>query len=152
MLGIEGVPALRGVGLTIQDGEFISILGTSGGGKTTLLNIIGTIDMLTEQDVNCRGYLTSFYVVMYVHVKRNERVYKEHAEQCWYFYAMTLGFIASRAFKFMESCAHGRKDKLLVRHLNALTLQETIESQEIDALVQTDILRTKGHRMYSQPI
>lgn len=44
LLGLEGVPALRGVSLTIKRGEFICIYGTSGGGKTSLLNIIGTID------------------------------------------------------------------------------------------------------------
>ena len=55
LLGIEGVPALRGVGLTINDGEFITILGTSGGGKTTMLNIIGTIDKPSKGDVYICG-------------------------------------------------------------------------------------------------
>lgn len=49
------MPALRGVGLTINDGEFITILGTSGGGKTTLLNIIGTIDKPSKGDVYICG-------------------------------------------------------------------------------------------------
>ena len=60
LLGIEGVPALRGVGLTINDGEFISILGTSGGGKTTLLNIIGTIDKPSKGDVYICGLRIKF--------------------------------------------------------------------------------------------
>jgi len=34
--------------LNIKEGEFICILGTSGGGKTTMLNIIGTIDKPTK--------------------------------------------------------------------------------------------------------
>jgi len=55
LLGLEGVPALRGVNLTINDGEFITILGTSGGGKTTLLNIIGTIDKPSKGDVYICG-------------------------------------------------------------------------------------------------
>lgn len=55
LLGLEGVPALRGVNLTISDGEFICVLGTSGGGKTTLLNIIGTIDKPTKGDVYICG-------------------------------------------------------------------------------------------------
>jgi putative ABC transport system ATP-binding protein len=55
LLGLEGVPALRGVSITINDGEFITILGTSGGGKTTLLNIIGTIDKPSEGDVYICG-------------------------------------------------------------------------------------------------
>jgi putative ABC transport system ATP-binding protein len=55
LLGLEGVPALRGVNLTINDGEFITILGTSGGGKTTMLNIIGTIDKPSKGDVYICG-------------------------------------------------------------------------------------------------
>ena len=60
LLGIEGVPALRGVNLTIQEGEFITILGTSGGGKTTLLNIIGTIDKPSKGDVYICGLRIKF--------------------------------------------------------------------------------------------
>jgi putative ABC transport system ATP-binding protein len=55
LLGLEGVPALRGVNLTVMDGEFITILGTSGGGKTTMLNIIGTIDKPSKGDVYICG-------------------------------------------------------------------------------------------------
>jgi putative ABC transport system ATP-binding protein len=55
LLGIEGVPALRGINVSIKEGEFITILGTSGGGKTTLLNIIGTIDKPSKGDVYICG-------------------------------------------------------------------------------------------------
>eukprot|EP00732_Lithocolla_globosa_P004619 Lithocolla_globosa_v1_NODE_4355_length_1455_cov_15.122857.p1 type:complete len:310 gc:universal NODE_4355_length_1455_cov_15.122857:1164-235(-) len=51
LLGIEGVPALRGVSMTVNKGEWLVIYGTSGGGKTTLLNIIGTIDKPTKGEI-----------------------------------------------------------------------------------------------------
>ena len=41
-------PALMGINLTVEDGEYIAIMGTSGSGKSTLLNIIGGMDTLTE--------------------------------------------------------------------------------------------------------
>jgi putative ABC transport system ATP-binding protein len=51
MLGKTLVPALKGVDLTIKQGEFTCIVGPSGSGKTTLLNIIGCLDVPTEGNV-----------------------------------------------------------------------------------------------------
>jgi len=50
-LGKTTIHALRGVSLTITNGEFAAIAGPSGCGKTTLLNIVGCIDRPTGGDV-----------------------------------------------------------------------------------------------------
>jgi len=54
-LGATTVHAVRGVDLTIEEGDFISIIGPSGSGKTTLLNMIGCIDHATEGVVKIHG-------------------------------------------------------------------------------------------------
>jgi putative ABC transport system ATP-binding protein len=44
----EEIPVLRGLDASISEGEFVAIMGESGGGKTTLLNIIGCLHPLTS--------------------------------------------------------------------------------------------------------
>lgn len=49
------VRALDGIDLSIQEGEFLSIIGSSGSGKSTLLNMLGGLDYPTNGFVSIRG-------------------------------------------------------------------------------------------------
>ncbi|MEV8409431.1 ABC transporter ATP-binding protein [Streptomyces niveus] len=51
-----GVSALRGVDLTVEEGELLGIVGPSGSGKSTLLHIIGTLDRPTAGSVHIAGH------------------------------------------------------------------------------------------------
>ena len=53
--GGQSVEALRDVNFTIEDGEFVAIMGESGSGKTTLLNILAALDRPTSGQVILEG-------------------------------------------------------------------------------------------------
>lgn len=56
--GAASVEALKGINLRFRDCEFVSILGQSGCGKTTMLNIIGGLDQYTSGDLKINGKST----------------------------------------------------------------------------------------------
>ena len=68
------VPALKGVSLAFRQNEFVSILGQSGCGKTTMLNIIGGLDHYTSGDLVISGKSTKDYKDHDWDVYRNHRI------------------------------------------------------------------------------
>ena len=68
------VHALKGVSLEFRENEFVCILGASGCGKTTLLNIIGGLDHYTSGDLVIEGRSTKDYKDRDWDVYRNHRI------------------------------------------------------------------------------
>ena len=49
------IKALNGVNLTVEEGEFVSIIGPSGSGKSTLLNMLGALDVPDSGSIRVAG-------------------------------------------------------------------------------------------------
>lgn len=68
------LPVLNGVNLSINSGDAVSIIGSSGGGKTTLLNIIGCLLRSTGGDVFIDGAFVPSMSEKQLAILRNERI------------------------------------------------------------------------------
>lgn len=73
-VGDDKVHALKGVSLAFRENEMVSILGQSGCGKTTLLNIIGGLDRYTDGDLIINGRSTKYFKAADWDAYRNQKI------------------------------------------------------------------------------
>ena len=72
--GENQVNALDGVSLTIDEGEFVAIIGQSGSGKSTLMNMLGLLDTPTEGEYYINGKLVDNLTDDEMSTIRNEQI------------------------------------------------------------------------------
>ena len=72
----NGTPlhVLKGISLSVKDGEFLSIMGASGSGKSTLLNILGILDTYDEGSYYLAGRLIKSQDETQAAALRNEMI------------------------------------------------------------------------------
>lgn len=73
-LGEVEIPALRGISLTVNEGELISIIGPSGSGKSTLMHILGCLDSPTTGEYFLEGVDVSKMNDFELSRVRNEKI------------------------------------------------------------------------------
>ena len=73
-MGDNVVKALDDVSLTVEDGEFVTIIGPSGSGKSTMMNIIGCLDEATEGSYFVDGVEISKYSENQLAFLRNKKM------------------------------------------------------------------------------
>lgn len=125
--GKESITIFEQLNMTIEQGDFISIMGPSGSGKTTLLNLLGGIDRPSSGAVDCEG----------------TRVDKLSEGQLAKWRSRNVGFI----FQFYNlmptlSAAQNVELPLLLTNLSGKERKRRVET----ALDIVGILDRKGHR------
>jgi putative ABC transport system ATP-binding protein len=73
-VGVETIRALAGVSLTVNQNEYVAVMGTSGSGKSTLMNILGCLDRPTSGTYMLDGKLTTKLGAAALARVRNERI------------------------------------------------------------------------------
>src|SRR3954469_1520615 len=70
----RSVPILRGIDLSIDQGEMLCIVGPSGAGKSTLLHLLGTLDLPSQGNIYFQGDNITSYSSSRLADFRNQRI------------------------------------------------------------------------------
>ena len=115
------IKALNGVNLTVEEGEFVSIIGPSGSGKSTLLNMLGALDVPDSGSIRVAGEdltaskklnefrATSIGFVFQLHNLIPNISVRENIEIPMYTQGLSSGEMKNKALKLLDDV--GLKDK-----------------------------------------
>ena len=115
------IKALNGVNLTVEEGEFVSIIGPSGSGKSTLLNMLGALDVPYSGSIRVAGEdlvaskklnefrATSIGFVFQLHNLIPNISVRENIEIPMYTQGLSSGEMKNKALKLLDDV--GLKDK-----------------------------------------
>ena len=124
------IKALNGVNLTIEDGEFVSIIGPSGSGKSTLLNMLGALDIPDSGEINVAGHdlksskkLNEFRAqkigfIFQLHNLIPNISVRENVEIPMYTQAMSSSEMKNRALKLLDDVGLADKADILPSKLS----------------------------------
>ncbi|MGM9844825.1 MAG: ABC transporter ATP-binding protein [Muribaculaceae bacterium] len=131
-VGNEEVHALRGVSFTINEGEFVTIQGTSGSGKSTMLNILGCLDTPTSGNYYLDG-------VEVQKMSRNERARLRNRK---------IGFIFQN-YNLLPKTTALENVELPLLYNSAISSKERIEraTKALEAVGLSDRLYHKSNQM-----
>lgn len=122
--GREQVHALDGVDLTIQQGEFVAVVGPSGSGKSTLLNIVGAMDQANTGKVTIA----------------NQDVTALNEKGLTHLRADTIGFVFQQFF--LQPTLTARENVLLP---TLFTRQKHLESRADELLARVGLAERANH-------
>ena len=124
------IKALNGINLTIEDGEFVSIIGPSGSGKSTLLNMLGALDIpdsgvikVAGQDLNSSKKLNEFrsekigFIFQLHNLIPNISV-RENVEIPMYTQGLSSSEMKNHALKLLDDVGLGDKADILPSKLS----------------------------------
>ncbi len=74
VMEFETIHALRGISFSVEEGEFVSVMGASGSGKSTLLNILGCLDKPTSGEYYIDGIAVSERTKNELSILRNRKL------------------------------------------------------------------------------
>ncbi len=126
-MGKTKVPALDGVSLSIEEGEYVAIVGTSGSGKSTLMNIIGLLDSPTEGVFQIQGHRANDLTGRQLADLRNREI----------------GFVFQQ-FNLLARTPAWRQVELPLFYANVA--RGTAREQALEALAQVGLAERADHR------
>lgn len=125
----ENIHILKNLDLTVEEGEFISILGKSGSGKSTLLNVIGMLDSIDSGDI----------------IINNEIIDRKNSQRIDEIKNSEIGFVFQFHYLLPEFTT--LENVMLPAMLNNFKNRKEIEKRAIELLTEVGL----GERLHHKP-